>query len=171
MNAGDSVRLLASPSFQRWRCERERARTRAIRRYEADAKGRDAQGNPFVRWVAFVADVDRVFAPQGLEKRPAADCKAEVFAARAGVDLGYEAEALASAYEARGGVLPAAKGAVARLARLVEERNLELQSFFKDFDAANRGTVRETHFKRVLSMVGLFQELTDDEVRAPASSR
>ena len=121
--------------------------------------------SPFVKWAAFVTDVDKVFVPGGLEKRPTADVDAEVLAARNGEDL-HDSTVLAMTAGTREDVLDAAAPAIDRLSHFVKVQGLEMQPFFEDFDKANSGRVRETHFKRVLSMVGLLGEMSDDELDA-----
>ena len=115
----------------------------------------DGQGRPYVKWAAFVADVDKVFTLGDLEKTPCLDVAAEVTGARRSgggtVSLGgATASPLDAADE------EAVASAVSRLAEYVRVKGLELTPFFEDFDRANRGCVTVGCFKRVLSMVGLL---------------
>lgn len=133
--------------------------------YAATDGAQDTHGMPFVKWAEFVGNVDKVFVPGGLEKRPMANVAEEVRAARAGEDLS-DPTVTAMTADATCEYADAAGPAIARLRNLVKVRGLELHPFFEDFDSANRGCVRETHFKRVLSMVGLLSEMSDEEIRA-----
>ena len=137
--------------------------------YTAVGGALDTHGMPFVKWVEFVTDVDRVFVPEGLEKRPMADVAAETAAARAGEDLN-DATVMSLTAGATDDVLDAAQPAIARLSHIVKVQGLEMQPFFEDFDKANSGRVRETHFRRVLSMVGLLGEMSADELAALVAS-
>ena len=126
----------------------------------------DPQGAPWVKWVVFVGDVDRVFTLDDLEKRPTLDVEVEVASAHAGPHGGACGASL-------GGAAPRSideasdvhvTALVARLAEEVRVKGLELAPFYEDFDRANRGCVTVPVFKRVLSMVGLLPLLTADNV-------
>ncbi|KAH8048727.1 hypothetical protein JL722_12348 [Aureococcus anophagefferens] len=127
--------------------------------YTAVGGALDTHGMPFVKWVEFVTDVDRVFVPEGLEKRPMADVAAETAAARAGEDLN-DATVMSLTAGATDDVLDAAQPAIAAVAHRQGPGPGDA-ALFEDFDKANSGRVRETHFRRVLSMVGLLGEIAD----------
>ena len=113
----------------------------------------DTHGMPFVKWAAFVTDVDKVFVPGGLEKRPTADVDAEVQAARNGEDL-HDSTVLAMTAGTREDVLDAAAPAIDRLSHFVKVQGLEMQPFFEDFDSQLGSVGGRT--QRVLSVVGFW---------------
>ena len=54
----------------------------ALEDEDAEPQVLDPQGAPWVKWVVFVGDVDRVFTLDDLEKRPTLDVEVEVVGAR-----------------------------------------------------------------------------------------
>jgi Ca2+-binding EF-hand superfamily protein len=96
----------------------------------------DGDGVPYVRWAAFVDDINTIFAIQGLENNPNIDVASTIRSIRATAMNSDEASVLINEddNEALSNYLAGIAGDVAR-------KNIDLFPPFEDFDRFHRGTV------------------------------